>query len=877
MKSLTFYVYNCLHGNVPVPSSHQWKETMELNIKKSRKLSNAQGIVEFALALPFLLLLMFGIIEGGRLLFLYSAVHSASREAVRYGSASGEVTGLTPYYIDCAGIQAAAMRIGRFAGVSAADVTISYDNGPGTSFFGNCPLPSGDDLNLGDRIVVDVVTTWQPLLPLVNFTSFPITAQSSRTIIKDVPIEGTPPPPFLPTIAFVLDDQTVDEGDGDINVILQLSAAYPLTVSVPFSVSGTAVNGDDFSVTPSPINLPPGDTIAKIVVSLNDDNIDEPAETVVLTMGMPANAIKGTPSIHTITVQDNDDPPKVSFVKSAQSQTEDLDALAVLQLSNPSVWDLTVDYGVAGTALDGVDYTVTASPIVIPAMTTNFPIVVDIIDDLIDEDDETVDISILNVVNGSIGSPGDHTLTILDNDDPPEVFFTWPDQSVKEDTGDIGVEVQLSIESSKDVTVDFTLGGTAHHGNDYLINPSSIVIPAGDLTFSIPIKIDHEGPPDTEAETIVLTLVNPDNATLGSPKVHTITIEGPPPIPNVSFETASQSSADAVAGKLVVWVVLDGPYPADVVVPYSLSGTAKIDIDYTIDASPLTISAGGGQSKIEITLIDDGLDEDDETIVISMGTVTNANKVSPSVHTITITDNDPEPQLFLTSSGQTVAEDVGTVTITAQLSAISGRDVTVPFSLSGSAALGVSFDYTITASPVTIPAGSSSVDISLDVKDDDLREPDEDVILTLDPPINATLGTPIQFTLTIQDNEPKNCPYSIGQPYFGVTSDKNFLSLDIQSEDPLIPVNLVEVRLQWPVDANTNVTSIIFGTTIYAGDASPPLLVVNTPNPLWSGTFTTHQLTYMLKVNPQSVPGDFYLLSATFEGCPPVTATITSD
>lgn len=852
---------------------------MEFNdIKRTWKNIRAQGMVEFALALPILLLLMFGIIEGGRLLFLYSAVQSASREAVRYGSASGEVSGLTPYYMDCTGIHAAAMRIGRFAGVAPGDVTISYDNGPATATFATCPLPSMDDLNLGDRIVVDVVTTWQPLLPLVNFTSFPITAQSSRTIIKDVPIEGTPPPPFLPTIAFVLDAQTVDEGDGDINATLQLTSAYPLPVSVPFSVSGTAVNGDDFTVSVSPIVLSPGTTIKDIVVSLIDDDIDEPVENVVLTMGTPVNAIQGSPFVHTITINDNDDPPKVFFSTSAQSQTEDLDALAVLQLSNRSVWDLTVDFSVAGTALDGIDYTITASPVVIPAMSTTFPIVIDIIDDLIDEYDETVELSILSVVNGSIGTPKDHTLTILDNDDPPEVFFTFADQTVKEDSGALSVEVQLSIQSTKDITVSFSQGGTATEGDDYTIVSPPIDIPAGDLTAFIDLNIDNEGPDDQDqVETIILTLTNPVNVSIGNPGVHTISIEGPPPKPTVSFEIASQTSDDAIGGVLTVWVLLSSPYPSDVTVPYSVSGTATKDVDYTIDSSPLIISAGSGQSKIEVTLIDDDLDEADETIVISMGTPTNANKGSPSVHTITIYDNDSEPQLFLTSSGQTVAEDVGVVTITAQLSAVSGQDVTVPFSLSGSAAFGVSFDYTIDASPVTIPAGSSSVDILLTVNDDSDREEDEDVVLTLDPPTNATLGSPTQFTLIIQDNEPQNCPYVIGQPYFGMTSDKNFLAMDIQSEDPIIPVNLIEVRLQWPVGANTNVTTITFGTTIYTGDASPPLLVVNTPNPLWSGTFTTNQLTYIFKVNPQSVAGDFYLLSATFEGCPPVTGSIASD
>ena len=45
-----------------------------------------QTTVEFALTLPILLLLMFGVIEFGRLLMTFSAVFSAAREAARYGA-----------------------------------------------------------------------------------------------------------------------------------------------------------------------------------------------------------------------------------------------------------------------------------------------------------------------------------------------------------------------------------------------------------------------------------------------------------------------------------------------------------------------------------------------------------------------------------------------------------------------------------------------------------------------------------------------------------------------------------------------------------------------------------------------------------------------
>ena len=65
-------------------------------------------MVEFALALPLLLLLVFGLMETGRLLFIYASTVSAAREAVRYGAAMGKNASNVRYYQDCAGIKAAA-------------------------------------------------------------------------------------------------------------------------------------------------------------------------------------------------------------------------------------------------------------------------------------------------------------------------------------------------------------------------------------------------------------------------------------------------------------------------------------------------------------------------------------------------------------------------------------------------------------------------------------------------------------------------------------------------------------------------------------------------------------------------------------------------
>ncbi len=159
-----------------------------------KKFDHGQGIVEFAIVLPVVLMLVFGIIEIGFLLFSYSSVNSASREAARYGIAIGDV-GASQRYYDCDGILTAGMRIGRFAGMDTGDFSIAYDSGPGSAIkYTSCAdLAShggNDSIRFGDRIVVSVSHDYHPLVAIMglNINPFNMTSTSSRTIVKDAEI-----------------------------------------------------------------------------------------------------------------------------------------------------------------------------------------------------------------------------------------------------------------------------------------------------------------------------------------------------------------------------------------------------------------------------------------------------------------------------------------------------------------------------------------------------------------------------------------------------------------------------------------------------------------------------------------------------------------
>jgi hypothetical protein len=165
--------------------------------KNRRARSPAQAMVEFGLALPILLLVVYGLIETGRLIFMYASVISAARQAARYGSVTGDSGGGTAYYNDCAGIVGAAERLAFLQPFSGVD--ISYDNGPSPTWTSSaCPITDAAHPDDGDRIRVQVSTPFDPILPFFPFDSFEITSAATRTLLVAANIKVDPSEVVLP-------------------------------------------------------------------------------------------------------------------------------------------------------------------------------------------------------------------------------------------------------------------------------------------------------------------------------------------------------------------------------------------------------------------------------------------------------------------------------------------------------------------------------------------------------------------------------------------------------------------------------------------------------------------------------------------------------
>lgn len=873
---------------------------------QNHRKENAQGMVEFALVLPMLLILIFGVIEIGRLLFIYSAVSTSSREAARYGSAAGNNGSGIPRYEDCAGIRAAAEHVGTLASVQDSDITITYDHGPDSGGpFATCAdfsSSSPPSINPGDqvedRVVVQVSITYTPILPLVNWASFPITSVSSRTILSDVRLdEPQPAPGGIPTAFFDSESQTVNEG-GSVSFRIKLDGYSSSDITVNYTVGGSASAADgDYTLNPTgnSVVIPAGSVYKTITLDALRDGLDEYDEQVVFSLSTCSGCDLGTPDTHTITIIDQDDPPFVSFASaSSPGMREDASTQSIsVQLSQPSDKVVTVPFYVDGTstAVEGSDYTLApASPrelVFPPGSTQQSVLITPLIDTPLDENDETVVLMIdtAHLSNASPGAITSHTATIVDIDPPPTVSFTWGSQDVQLPlplepgvAGSFVARVELNTVSAKDVTVSYvvSLDDTDH----FTISPDqgSVVIPAGTTGADIKIVYTIKEPPLTAA-LVTVTLSSAQNALIGSPNVHEATLTSSAFQPTVYFTSASQSKSED-GGSMTVVVQLSKAWSQDVSVPFTLSGTAQgLGVDYAIATNSVVIPAGSASANIVITIIDDSIDEDSETVILTMGTPTNAqlDTTRATVHTATILDNDPPPVVTFTTDHQSGMEDIGTMTAVVQLSNASSKVVTVPFSVSPASTAIKGSDYTLTPdSPgqLVFSPGTSSATININVINDSVvGEEDETIILVLGTPQNATLGMYSTHTATITAWV---CPTASSDPYFGSGSDSKKLVWEIQTADPNL-VNLIDVRVFWPTNANLN--QITFGGTAI-GDpqyypASLGSLDVKTPTPLWSGVFSSRQMIFLFSSNPNFGGGQFIQVSATFENCPPISKSIS--
>jgi len=237
----------------------------------------------------------------------------------------------------------------------------------------------------------------------------------------------------------------------------------------------------------------------------------------------------------------------------------------------------------------------------------------------------------------------------------------------------------------------------------------------------------------------------------------TVPPTAPPLLPTVQF-TGAAYSINENAGSITITVTLSSASTQTITVSYATSdGTATAPADYTSTANTLTFIPGQTARTFDVPIADDTLDEDDESLQVTLGAPTNATLGSPNPATITILDDDATPSVqFLTTSLAANEGDTANlqITVTVVLSTASGRTLSVDYATSDITATAGS-DYQATNGTLTFTPGQTSQTFTVTIINDAVGpEGNERLNLTLGTPINVTIGANNPATLTIVDDDP---------------------------------------------------------------------------------------------------------------------------
>jgi len=187
----------------------------------------------------------------------------------------------------------------------------------------------------------------------------------------------------------------------------------------------------------------------------------------------------------------------------------------------------------------------------------------------------------------------------------------------------------------------------------------------------------------------------------------------------------------------------------DLTVAYTLGGTAGGGAstdparDYTNPAAQtVTFAAGQTSRTVTIRTHDDDLNEAPETVTLALGAITDAlsfasiGGVGVATGTVTVTLGDNDAVTYSIADAAAVTEGASgdaavNMRFNVELSGASAGDVTIAYTLTGSATGGV--DYTSPNPRITIPAGAANnrAVITIPIIHDNLNEGPETIIVTL--------------------------------------------------------------------------------------------------------------------------------------------------
>ena len=555
----------------------------------------------------------------------------------------------------------------------------------------------------------------------------------------------------------------------DTLLSVELDKVNAFSVGVDWRISdGTAIWNKDHGTPGNPVGpqsgtlvIPKGTTKVTLALRIYDDTVYTGTRRFSIILDNPTNAkfSTGLPADTIgVTILDDELPvPEISFATATRSGVEGIgtDSISVV-LSSISASAVTVSYGLGtgSTATAGADFATPAGVLTIPAGVTTAKFPLAILQDLLDESNETVVLVLSNPNRAILGTITSHVYTILDDDAPPTVGVD--SLTVNEPATDSlrdSVVIRLSSPSGLNIDVVWrTSDATAIAGTNYRASSAtSVRIPAGATSVKVPVVILPDGR-DSDDKFFRVILSAPVNATLGKDS-GIVLIRDTDPTPSLSID--SVSLVEPPNGKLpmVFQVRLSSASDKRVVVRWSTSDlTATAGFDYEAGSDSLVFLPGQTQKTIPVQILSDNLSgEGTEDFRVTLASPVNATLRTP-IGLGSIREGRGEPILTLTGAATFVEADT-LVSFHIHLSNPSASQIVLTWRTVGGTAI-PDLDFKDTSGTIVLAPGKMDTTFQVRIIDDKLRETiPETFQVTVSGDLNVVILQPSVTDTILDDND----------------------------------------------------------------------------------------------------------------------------
>ncbi len=611
----------------------------------------------------------------------------------------------------------------------------------------------------------------------------------------------------------VLDGSVEEAAAATVDFTVILSVPMEDAVTVDYTVSSTSDNtasiGVDYTAVPGTLTLAANAQTGTISISVINDELYEEDETFTLTLSNAMTVADEPASVALVdavatgTITNDDTAPNLTVAPpaTAPEEGEAIEFVVTLDTAtNATAVAATVDYTTADadpvSAVAGTDYEMTSGTLTFAVGETSKTVSVTTIEN---ENVVAADLTFLLNLSGPMhstttGATGDPpvlsaTGTIDDDDDATTLMLSMEDATGSENSV-LQFPVTMSGTSNLDVTVEYTTtDGTATGGVvgtadiDYQTTTGTLTITAGQTsaTIYVPILADNMAEAD---EDFTLTLSNSTNAVIETASA-TGTISSQ--LPTLSVSGMSVDEADDV--ELDFTVSLSMATTGEVTVQYmTVAGSATEGDDYEATTGTLTIAAGDTEGMVPVAIMNDDVEEGDESFSLTLSEAMNATIETASAMG-TINANDAPPPLPMLSVSAATAVEGEAVEFGVTLSAAATGEVTFDYEISieadDTANTDDFTDFMGGSGTMTIAAGDTEAMVSVMTADDTADESSESFTLTLSNPMGATLET-----ATVK----------------GMITDNDLVSVSVSAGDPVVEGGAVEFTIELSAATDEAVT-----------------------------------------------------------------------